>query len=206
MTLADAIRTKTLQLEADGFGETQSAWDDTNPDNQFFVLSEEEARVLDIDPELWPRMFAALRAFEEYSGFCPCDEFTEDCWEEVRRDHPEIPADVESIEAFAAFCAAYAGLTAEEAYRAWYKWQLWHLRMGYLYCLTAESEREETDTSPRSMWMPEYAAIVVWLGAITMIFSDSGHWFFWLAAFGTLATLCLLERSRSRTPSNGRVL
>jgi hypothetical protein len=94
------------------------------------VLSAEEALVLDIRPKQWPRMRAAILAFEAYSGFCA------ECWQEVKPDRPDIPPSMENIEAFAEFCVAYAGLSGEQAYRAWYKWELWHIRMGYSYCPT----------------------------------------------------------------------
>jgi hypothetical protein len=144
VTVRGLIDAKTAELASEGYGSVQSAWDDSNPDNQIFVLSAEEALVLDIRPKQWPRMRAAILAFEAYSDFCDGGEYPVECWKEVKRDRPDIPAIMENIEAFAEFCVAYAGLSGEQAYRAWYKWELWHIRMGYSYCPTCTNPISDT--------------------------------------------------------------
>ena len=117
-TVAELINAKALEFEREGKGRVQDVWDE-HPDSQCFVVSSQEALVLDIDPSRWPRMHAAIRAFEACSDFCDDGSYPEGCWDEVYKDYPDVPMNMENIEAFAEFCTAYAGLSAGEAYRAW---------------------------------------------------------------------------------------
>ena len=142
-TVAELIDAKALEFEREGQGRVHDVWDQ-HPDNQCFVVSSEEALVLDIDPFRWPRMHAAIRAFEACSDFCDDHSYPKACWGEVYRDRPDIPMNMENVEAFAEFCTAYAGLSAGEAYRAWFKWEVWHFRMGYHLYPTSTDKISDT--------------------------------------------------------------
>lgn len=141
--IADLIDAKAAAFERNGQRQIEDVWHQ-HPDNQIFVVSAAEALVLDIDPARWPRMHAAIRAFENCTGFCDDGSYPDVCWDEVRRDRPDIPMNMENVEAFAEFCVTYAGLTAREAYRAWFKWEIWHFRMEYHYYPTCTNEISDT--------------------------------------------------------------
>lgn len=141
--LSEIIRKKAAEAVAAGRGQVRNAWDQ-HPDNQTFVVSAEEARVFDIEPERWPFMWAALEMFEEISGFCWADRLPTALVEDIVKERPDIPRDIENVEAFAEFCVSYTDLTALDAYKAWAKWHVWHLRMRYHFCPTCTDEDMST--------------------------------------------------------------
>lgn len=98
--------------------------------SDWFNVSPEEAEVFSITQRQWPRMMAALCAFQVIGEFVEGDtfQFDEEAVEAFRKARPELCERGE--QGFVRFATEMVGLSIREAVLAYNKDRFWRVRTG----------------------------------------------------------------------------
>jgi hypothetical protein len=146
------MKARTLDLIAEWEAKAAEDPDCYFRGDDWFNLTPEEQWTFDIDPDRFPRMMAAVEAYEAMVGVFWHGHrgFTDQEVEEAKA-HFKFNPDHYRLEDFKKFAKEYAGLTYREAMAVFHKHEFWHARNGILVFPDEKPEAFAQRAEPRGI-------------------------------------------------------